>query len=105
VAYNDAPVEHSASPMNEATRLANLAMEKRGYLVIMSIDPDRRVGDRLDGLACGWLGDIPGPLLVAAETDRADMEAQVSDVPWPEGEYWAGYRYFRVVAEFAGDAL
>ena len=93
--------------MNRATELANLAMERRGYLVIcwapcftpMGAAP--AVGSSITEPALSDGESVDPPFLVVSETDAADAEAQVQlcGGDWGQVVSWPGARYFPVVAE------
>ena len=92
--------------MNEATQLANLVLQKRGYLVMRWVTGHEkspevgeiiwsplRFGNRFDG-------SVPGPFAVKSETNIEDFQEHVEAAGFPgHAPVVKGARYFRVVAE------
>jgi hypothetical protein len=89
------------------TELANLAMEKRGYVVLAHREegplPTPIPGDIIrrpvPGLS-GTAGYVSGPFRVLSETDLADSQEQNRQLGIPVREPgWGTWHWFRVVAE------
>jgi hypothetical protein len=90
--------------VSEAERLANLALAKRGYLVLAhrmeGPIPCPVPGEAFPVSAHGSKGPINGPFSVKQETDVEDMNDQARFWGFdPQPEPWGTWRYFRVVAE------
>ena len=84
--------------MNEATRLANLALETQGYLCVRSTDG--WIGKVLPNLYFSRIDDTAsGPLIFVGMSSREEMDAQMRLFGLEIGEYDPRYEYFRAVAE------
>lgn len=93
--------------MNEATRHANLALERRGYHVILKFGPNQRIlkpGDiveRINNSGNPEFGAVEGPVRVLCETTEEDFieQQRLFGRPTERPAWITDARFWRLVAE------